>query len=357
MTLVNAPVVWPQSPTESLAGVITFDNALDGSVTRQGFLVQAPKTGSLTHVDLWIGSITTSQTVDMRLEGVSTDGTPDGTLIVAGATDTGWTPSVGRNEFILDSSVAVTQGDWIWVVLQWTSTAGSLTLRTGRAESGNHAMEHTREYNGSWGAQVSHQYFPNVALRYNGGLYYNTFNAASIASYAAGGVVTEERGNRFRSPFAGTLSGVILRGWRSEGAGSDVTFKVFADATAPGGTALASATIEGNQMLTGAHDGIYIQLSSDVSIAKDTWYRFVVEEGSSGYRWYTYTVDAASLWTSHWGTTDMYYTEDDGVGGWTDTTTQSFDLGLLFSQIDDGDGSGSGGGMVVHPGTNGGLVA
>jgi hypothetical protein len=189
-----------------------------------------------------------------------------------------------------------------------------------------------------------------AALRYSdssytpispGGVAYGA--ASTIAAYTTG-----EKGIRFRFAHPIRISGF----WSTNDPDVDITYSLYADATAPGGTAIRSATIATNRFIQKSPALSQYSFSSSVTLSANTWYRLVGSpSGSPGTRFIINTIPSASYAAAV--ATDHMLTESSG-GSWVNTETILPQIGVIADGFDDG--IGGGGGLILPRAMNGGLL-
>jgi hypothetical protein len=182
-----------------------------------------------------------------------------------------------------------------------------------------------------------------AALRYSDGSYVPI--VAGGVAYGVGSTLsaytTGEKGVRFRLPYAARISGF----WATFDPDVDFTVRLYEDSTAPGGTAIASATVGTNRFIQKNAALSSYSFSSSVALAANTWYRLVAAaSGSPGIRFNANTVPAAAYASAV--ATDHTLTESSG-GSWVDTATILPQIGVIIDGLDNGVGGGGGG--VLNP--------
>ena len=188
------------------------DLALNSSFSKLAYLVQAPKTGDTERLSIYIYAVTTAQNVVMRVEGLDSNGEPDGILIHADAESGAVSPITGWNHFDFTMPFAVTKGRWYAVVLEWASTAGDLDWHLNKQGS-NNGSGHAMRWNGSsWGAGDNNAYM-TLGWRMDDGTYgdglgtilplgpWSTYNIGNAEA-------KKEIGFRFRLPIKCRVAGI-----------------------------------------------------------------------------------------------------------------------------------------------------
>ena len=313
-----------------------------------GFNFQAPKTGTIDRI-LWrSGAAVGSPTVDVRLETVGTQ-SPSGTLF---ATDTNIvTGTVASNtdyESTLTAGASVNQGDFLSMV--WAHASGT-SIQIALAATPSTMQLNLPQINTAGTYSLISGRNPYAALRYSDGTYVPI--AAGGVAYGLGNQTGQytsgEKGLRFRLPYSARISGF----WGLIDPDVDHTVSLYADGTAPGGTAIASLAIATNRFIQKNVAASTFNFASSVTLAANTWYRLVVSSsGSPGIRFAFSTIPSASYAAAV--ATDHYLTESSG-GSWSDTTTSLPNMGVVIDGLEDA--ASGGGGLILPRAMNGGYAA
>jgi len=102
---------------------------LDGTTTRYALLVVATKSGSISQLSFFVQSLTSAQTVKVSIQTVSS-GQPSGTLWATNTSGTATPVSGATMAVTLTANATVTAGQVFAIVVEWNSTAGSISLAT-----------------------------------------------------------------------------------------------------------------------------------------------------------------------------------------------------------------------------------
>ena len=176
------------------------------------WIVQAPKSGEITRLGIQVIVITTSQSIDVRVEPVGTDGNPTGSLYAAGSS--GAIASVTNSDPVfatLSVPCFITAGAVFAVVVSWTGTVGDFEIEwDGR--SVNVGFPYLREYTG--GAWTKIEGTCCVFVEYSGGdrVSCNTthgFMSDGVGNDLAVGSV-DEGGVKFLVPFTCRVIGIAM---------------------------------------------------------------------------------------------------------------------------------------------------
>lgn len=341
------PIAVGKVPLVSVSG-ISASTALvaNGKV---GFVFRAPKAGNIDRVVWYSGTATGSPTVDVRLETV-TGASPSGTLFGTNTNViTGTIASSTEYESTLTSSASVTRGQLIGLSLNYnsgTSIGVGLDLVWGQIYSAhNYPQINTA---GTWSIIAGRNF--RALFRYSDGTYWspNIEGVSYGTSAQTSFFTTGEKGIRFKLPYAARVSGF----WQSFDVRNNITANLYADATAPGGTALLTKQITSASLIQtgGVNQHLF---DSSLTLSADTWYRLVVAfTGTTGTRFSLVSYGTSDRRDAI--VKDTYYTESSG-SSWVDTVTQCPPLGIVIDGLDNA--VGGGGGLILPRSMNGGYSA
>lgn len=362
-----------QNPSVGTAGT------MDASTEKIAFVgcVWHPtvKTGTINirKIRFQTGAVTfdAASTVRMSLQTVSAtagppyqpDGSQDQTYDFAsgaGLTANSWITSgnLSADRAVDLSAVSLTDANSRWLAVVWeytTFTAADSIIIQGvvmnAAPLNSMIGGQTLLNTGAWAVT---NVVPSVALECDDGTFaylegcmpYNTFSSAAVSSSAA----IRAAGLKFKFPMEVTAEGFGLLLQVPNGA--DTTITIY---DSDGTTALVSAVVD-NDAVASATNRLYAMIRCQpITFAANTYYRCVIVGTSATSTNILYgTVDAAALMDGMIGGQDMHWTERDSGGTWTDTTTRRPCFAIKLSSVHDG--AGGGGGLIRHPGMNGGLI-
>ena len=319
-----------------------------------GFVFQAPKTGTIDRILWQSGTAAGSPTVDVRLETVGT-GSPSGTLFATNTNVvTGTVASNTAYESTLTAGATVTQGDFLSMVWAYASgTSIQIALASSTPASGGVIASQLNLPQISTAGTYSliSGRLAYAALRYSDGAYCPI--AAGGVAYGIGSTISQytsgEKGIRFRLPYTARVAGF----WTSCDPDVDHTINLYADSTAPGGTAILSQAVATNRFIQKNAVGSVFSFASKATLAANTWYRLVASSsGSPGIRYQINTISSASYAAAV--ATDHHQTESSG-GSWVNTDTILPQIGLVIDGLDNG--VGGGGGLILPRAMNGGYSA
>lgn len=312
---------------------------IDAASEKAAFIVQAPKTGTISKVLFRTGTVTTGATVDVRLETVSTtDGNPTGTLLGTDSNGSQVIADTDDNTVFttsLTTGPSVTRGDIFAVVIVNPSVDfGNMQIvgfQSGSAggAGGRHGIfPYSDLFTTAW---TKSTILPVCAFEYSDGTYEEIKGVYPMATVAVtsfnSGSLPDEIGIIFQLPMTVTVYGA----WILTGAGANATVKLY---DSDGSTVLASYTIDSD--LRGGTSGrcYFVTFSSNVTLTKDTNYRLtLVPDTTTSITLSRFTVNAAAVMDAFPGGQNIYQTERTDAGAWTNTTTERPLMGLLINQL------------------------
>lgn len=339
MALVAVPhtLLWPDFPqTVALGQVATLDAADE----KAAVIFQAPKTGTIDRVGFRTATVTTGETVDVRLETVDGNGNPSGTLVGANTNGSQIILLTDDNIFFevtLTAGASVTRGDWLAIVVVMPSvTTGNLQIsRTNAAR--------LRPYVAQFAAAAwSRSGFEAIgSIRYNDATYGNVPGLFPVGSSLAtesfqSGTNPDERGNKITVPFPCEIVGAWFRS--NSGTLGDFTLKLYDSGT----TVLESIAVDGD--ISGSVNGVEdtILFDTEVTLAAGDVVRLTKLATTATTTGLVALVAPTGMAAALPGGGQMVYTtRNDSGGAWSDTADKVAGIGLIVSALSDGAG-GSG---------------
>lgn len=281
------------------------------------------------------------------------DGTPDQTAAITGVT--GLTAnalnvtgnlSADRAVDLSADSIGDANSRWLAVVFEYTtftaldsiiiSGSTGASIGSGR-QLGNAMILNT----GSW-AVLSGQPAIIAILECDDGTFaflegstpFITYSSASVASNGA----IRRAGFKFRGPVEQKISKLALM--ISTTNGGDGRFVLY---DSDGTTELRSSDMDNDAVIAAADVSFAIVVFEPVTLAANTYYRFVFVSSTATVTTVYYgDVNAAGHMDGlMWGQ-DLHWTQHDG-SNWADTTTRRPHPGIGVCAVHDGSGSGGGG--------------
>jgi len=377
MALVDvAPFIWPGGNTHGFASGLITAAICDVTGEKCAFCGLIPSTGAISRVGIKLGAVTNANAatqITVSLQTLDADGHPSGTLLDAangqwqrtGAsilTANAWTWFDFTDVTYGSGAAAVAKGDPFAVVFEMTVRGGADSVTVQGVDVNIRSrmnLPYVDLYTAAWAKTANAAVAPNVVLEYASSAYVVApeFGGISNTSVSAN---NEEKGARFRLPFPARIAGLIDYLLYTKASGQ-TSFQrhLIADATSPGGVRLASTAdidsdLSDNPTTVNA-SGI-IRFATPYEAAAGTWYRATCTGTGVHGILYSRNVESNALLTQVLGTTDFYWCDDNGSGGWTDVDSEFPTLRLVIDQLDDGSGGGGGGGgLITHPGMAGGM--
>lgn len=336
MAVTDIPSIYYPSLDSQLPS-IAGSSGLTASGHKVGAVFHAPKTGTIDRVLFRTSTVSGSGSVDVRLETVSS-GKPSGTLWSASTNATqAVTGSNVAYEVTLGAGASVAQGDLIAIVIAWVSgTSTQVTLASTSsvqlAQFPGLYLDTGSGYSiiASRSSLFAMRYSDAVYRNYAGGLWVNTSGTSSTFS-------SGEKGIRFYLPIPMRVSGL----WHNFDPDTALTFNLYADAIAPGGTKLLTKTQQASEFESSSAQLSFLQFDSTATLASG-WYRATCEVSAASTRYpYIQAATNARLGATPAGK-DFYLTESSGAS-WVDTDTIFPSMGLIVDGVDLGSGGGAAG--------------
>lgn len=315
------------------------------------FVVQIPKTGTLTALTFCTGTITTGESaVPVRIETVNTSGNPSGSLYTANATGT-ITIDAADDNVIKEVSinggtgVSVTLGDIIAVRMK-RNGSGALNggvfkyLSSGSAYS---SLPLLQDYNiGGAAAWTKTTASPMLAFNIGGWIAPPGCVGAATATQSSEAFQTAaERGILVNLPVSCRAVGVIAQ--CALAAATSVKFTLYSD---PAGTPASQATtvdIDTDIAQSVNQRGVMALFNAPFTLAASTNYVLAMTpQGATNLSLAYYPANASYLAASPAGSTGTWWARANGSSAFTETNTRIPLIGLIVDQVDTGGSSGAG---------------
>ncbi len=328
----------------------TMDEAAD----LVGGTLVIPRTGTLSKIGFRVGTVTTSDTLKVALEGIdATNGRPDGTVTPTNASGTQGSLSSNTTYWVAlngGSGVSVTKGDKAALTLRWNSyVAGNIAITYCLSSNTTiNGFPYIFTYNNTGAVWALNGYNPNFALEYSDGVVEPVFGlwpAISTSGLSWNNSTTpDRRGLRFSLPYKATIIGV----WVNIDSDGNSNILMY---DSDGVTLLENIAIDSDiRYSTSAGTTQFIPFSTPRTLAINTFYRIVILPASATNNSITNFVvvdDGANVaMNAIDGGVNFHYTTCNGApaneAAWTQTLTTRPPIALVVSQLDDGAG-GSGG--------------
>ena len=299
---------------------------INTSGQKVGMRFYAPKTGNIAAVGFRTGTVTTPQSLTLSLQdgdNTAANAPPDG---VQDQTGTVASPTSNTNFTVTLGAVrAVTAGDIIWAVIEFTSTTGNLNIVG--VSGGATNLVPCNIYTQSSGTWTNQNRTPILWVQYDDGLYYPIFGTlpGSVTSENwNNGSVPANRGMRFKVPIAMQMSG--FRWYGNLAGNTDIT--LYDD---DGTTVLATATMDKDQYPgTTSH---LILLNTATTLHPGRVYRLILSPSSaSNTQFITYTGDTTATLGQTAGGIEWQLTRGSS-GSWTEFNTIRPHMSLYVSAV------------------------
>lgn len=318
---------------------------IDANGEKVALIFHAPKAGNIDRVCFRTGTVTTGDTVDVRLETVDTGtGQPTGTLwatntnasqVIANANDNTWF------EVTLTAAGTVAEGDRVAVVvsLPAAGAVGNMAMAYSALSaglSGAFAMNYTT----SWSLPLTTA--PVGAVRYSDGSYpfvHGLVPSSSINDVTFGtGSSPDERGNKITVPFACNVTGLWCKlASNSPSQTGDFDVVLYDDAD----NVLGSASHIGDLIAVNSIVDLTF-VGGDVTLDAGQVVRAVKKPTTASTTAFSDIVAPSGAGSALPGGTASVYTERTDAGSWTDVSDRWAPIGLILSALDDGAGGGGG---------------
>lgn len=290
---------------------------------------QSPITGAIRRIHWRNGSQTGTFTFDVRVEQI-TSGRPNGTLWGTG-TNGSQTMTFGGQvaATTLTADATVTKGQQIGIVFSVSSAGTSTTLSVFASSPIVNYPGLYIDSGSGYSAILSRS--PTLAIEFADGTIVcppgcvMASNATTSSIYSSG-----EQGIRFRYPIRKSVAGF----WHTFDPDTTLTFRLYADATSPGGTALAETAQSPSDFRQTVSSAAPVLFPTSVTLEANTWYRFVAGVSAASSRFQTFTLPSTTyLPVSPFG--ELYQTVSSG-SSWVDTPTTIPLMGPIIDGIDNG---------------------
>jgi hypothetical protein len=340
MAIVDISSLWIPQPWNGVASTpgLSASFTFNASGYKLGWILQAPKTGSIRKVHFMTGTVTTPTDLDVRIETIdAATGDPSGTLWAANTNATVVSASLTSNTWItspaLTADASVTKGDLFAAALVPAGTPNWVLSQYNTGVSASTRLPYSTAYNGSWSKQTA---LSVVAVEYSDGSFAeipNVFPISAINAHTYSSSSTpDEYSLRFTLPFTARLAGV----WGFIDPDNDFDLVIY-DGTTPVSTKSFDKDIR-----QGTGPGMhYLRLTSPVTLTASTVYRASIKPTTtSSLTIYSMDVSSAVIMDQLGGGQAFHHSTRVDSGAWTDTTTRRLFMGLIVDGIDVSAGGG-----------------
>lgn len=353
--------------------VYTMDSATD----RIAWLGHSPYTDTLTKVYFRTSTVTTGCTIQIQIETV-TNGRPsgsawaantNGTVVVANADDNVW------KTVTLTAAASLTRGDQFAIVFTISSGTPNMPIMgmvgVVNGMAGQYPLLLQDTGGGTWAQNV------NLANCISMIMEFGTLGVAhvpgTIPSDGTPAIATynntsnpDEKALRFQVTAPMRVIGAAVS-LANIAAGADFTVSLWPDSSTTDADALAQEAVDGDNTYATSADGLFIlYFATAVTLAIGTTYYLGVRADTANNLAIIEMLAPAGVTDSIkafpiGGSSEIYKGSRQwtagSAGSWTPTLTTLPLLYLIVDQLDDGQSVGGGGGLIRHPGMNGGLNA
>lgn len=330
-TSLNGVIAYPRP-----VSISTVTTSMTASGDKAAFVFQIAKTGTVTKIGFLTGTVTTGDTVDVRLETVNTTtGAPTGTLWATNTNGSQAIDAADDNTWFtvtLTAGASVTKGDIVAVVIVNGGTPGNMEIVHGGGGLFDEAFPYITDFAAAvW---TSDNESPNCALEYSDGSYAYSpgvypFSAINISVAYNNTSDPDHRGLKFQLPVPVRVVG----GWFESDLEAAANLKLY---DSDGTSVLESISVPSGPRSTTGHGVHIVFFTSAHSLSKDTYYRLVLEPSTTtSIDLDEISVPTAAVLDGWDGGQNFHYTQKKDAG-WTDTTTKRPMMGLLIDALDDG---------------------
>lgn len=325
--------------------------AMTGSAHKIAFMFQVPKTGTIRKLGFRTAAVTTSDTLKVGLQTLTSNHNPSGTQYGGSTPGTvsGLVANTGYT-VTLAADANATVGDRVAMVIEFNSyVAGNLSIANVGADLIGIGYPSTKQFVSSWAIQNR---VPIMWVEYSDGSYalirgVFPFSVLTSQTYNSGSN-PDEYGMKFKFPFKTRLRG--FRFYNQLNASGNVTAKVY---DSDGSTVLTSITMSIDNM-TMSKRYLAVIFPSLPTLESDTFYRVTfLNNNANDMTLDVFTLPSVAAQDSLDGGQNCYLTTRNDNGSWTDSTDKRPGFELEFDQID----IPSSGGLLLHPGMAGGMRA
>ena len=323
-------------------------------------------TKAVRRVGFRFGAVTKAggSALTISLQDVSTssgppanpDGTQDQTVAVANG-DAAFASNTWYRSGTLSADRTVTYGDLLAVVVEFDgsgrlgSDSVALAYLFTSGDTSNYSVHGAQVLlnTGSWALQTG---VPNVVLEFDDGSFGTLDGSAPMSALNTHTYSSSSNPDEYALEFVVTAPVKIDAIWAVVGPGSasaNLDLVLYS-----GTTALQTVSVDGNTAGASNNRQLLVPIP-ETELSTGTTYRIAVKPTTTNnVNAFSFDVDDANQLVCNGGT-GMTYTTRVDAGSWAAATaTRCLFAGYRVSSIHDG--TGGGGGMLVHPGTGGRLI-
>lgn len=321
--------LWLPRPISGIGAPSMNQETITTTTGKFAYLFRIPVSGTVSKLAFYVNSVTTSATLDARLETVDlATGAPSGSLYAAGA-NANFTPTVGWTTVTLGTPAVVTAGDLVAVLIGATGAATSVGFGDISTSDSNEQYPLPMRWAPSVWSKRSER--PNCALEYNDGSYAaiaGVYAVSAVTNTAINtGTTPDEYALKFQLPFKARVSGfwVYLDG--------DGDFDVRLIAT-DGTTVLKTVSFDKDVRFNGAA-GLYSSLfPSGQALSLNTdYYLSILPTTATSITLARFTYPSAAVMAAAEGGVNFREATRADAGAWTENSLIRPLAGLIFDQF------------------------
>lgn len=352
MTLVSlpSPIAFPGNITVNGGPSITTIATLDAAGEYVSFIFSAREDMLISHVGFRAGTVTNSPTCTVSIEGVDGSGLPDGAATFGGSAGT--TATISSNTWVLTAlggSATVPKGAIFCVKIQWGGVATSTVIIQQLSSivwfAG--ALPYGVYNTGTPTKTAIGGSLPFVGLGSSSTTFYQVpgiIPANAFSASAFNNTSSAKRGMKFVPPMNCRAVGIR---WYNGTSVGNCNVALYDDA----GAELSSSSVayDGDQNSASANMTT-VYFDNPVTLTAGTAYRAAIEPTSATNITVAFlTIPSSDYFTGCPGGANCVYATYV-ASSWTDSTTQIAIMEVMIDQVDNGAGTGGGGGQRVISG-------
>jgi hypothetical protein len=347
LAAVGGLIPYP-APPPGVTGAITLSSTtfvINAASEKIALLFRAPKAGNIRKLNFRTGTVATGDTVDLRLETISS-GVPSGTLAgvngnashaIANGDDNVW---ITGTAFTAD--VTVTLGQPLAAVIVNGGGGGDIQIAH-FADASQTNFPYGALFEASW---VRHATMPVIVPEYSDGTYayiHGLWAPSAVGNTNTNtGTTPDEIGNQITIPFACRVAGAWI--WHIAASTADFDLVLYEGAGVTP-TEVARTSVDADEQQAAASSGgpNWFLFEETVEFSAGDVVRIVcLPTTVNNVQMQHVDVNAAGLMAMCPAGTAAYHTQRTNAGNFSETTTRRQMIGLLLDQLDDGAGVGGG---------------
>lgn len=313
---------------------IAYDTmTIDASGELAAFVFRVPKSGNIDRISFTTHAVTTSETLSVGIYNLDGSGNPD-TASAYGSMVAGTKTSPAAHamyEVTLGTAATATVGNYVAVVIGFSSTVGNLVIRRGTTGTFK-AGAYSASYASSTWTKSSRQ--PMLSVRYDDGTYWNVGNCPALLYEQVdfnSNSTPDERALYVTMPFDVTAVGIYAY-MDADNAMDAVLYDT------DGTTALQTVAVTPVARESATEGWTIFPFTGTVLSSGGTYRAAIKPTSTSTITYFGQTaLSAAHLATMAWGANACLSTRAN-AGAWTEATTKMPMIGLMVTAVDIGAG-------------------